>query len=85
MDPQLDGGAGPVLLEDERHGEGNREVIGRWVGEWGREAREAAEALGPVFDALPAGIALADGLRNVQIDADELYAAAGLAEAAERT
>jgi propane monooxygenase small subunit len=70
------------LLADERHGEDNREVVGRWLGEWGPEASEAAAALRPVFDALPAGIAFDDALRNVQIDADELAAAAGVADAA---
>ena len=67
------------LLADEQHGEANREVVAGWIGDWGAEADEAAAALEPVFEALPAGIAFADARANVRIDLDLLLEAAGLA------
>jgi propane 2-monooxygenase small subunit len=68
------------VCEDAEHGSANREVVGEWVAEWLPEAHAAAEALEPIFDQLPAGIAFADARVNVQIDVDELFDECGLAD-----
>jgi hypothetical protein len=72
------------VCEDEDHGGGNREVVDGWVAEWLPEAHAAAEALAPIFDQLPAGIAFADARVNVQIDVDELFEESGIADLASR-
>jgi propane 2-monooxygenase small subunit len=69
-------------LEDAEHGAANREVLAEWMADWMPLAEEAAAALGPVFAALPAGIAFDDAQANVRIDFDELAAEAGLTELA---
>jgi hypothetical protein len=58
---------------DDEHGAANREVLNGWIEEWLPEAHSAAEALQPIFDQLPAGIAFADARANVQIDVDALF------------
>jgi propane 2-monooxygenase small subunit len=71
------------LIDDDHHGEGNREVLAGWVADWGADADRAAAALELVFDRLPAGVPFAEARANVQIDADALLAAAGLTDTAE--
>jgi propane 2-monooxygenase small subunit len=71
------------LIDDERHGARNREVLTGWLADWGTDADRAATALAPVFAELPAGIAFADARCNVQIDRSELLQAAGLGSTAE--
>jgi hypothetical protein len=70
------------VLEDAEHGAANRAVLAEWMADWMPLAEEAAHALGPVFGALPAGIAFDDARANVRIDFDEMAADAGLAELA---
>ena len=65
--------------DDEEHGAANREVIDSWVADWLPQAHESAQALEPIFDRLPAGIAFADARANVQIDVDELFEESGVA------
>lgn len=71
------------VLADEAHGAANREVVAGWLADWLPAAHEAAEALEPVFDKLPAGIAFGDARQNVQIDIDELHQSCGVAELAQ--
>ena len=71
------------VREDATHGTSNREVLREWVAEWLPEAHEAARALEPIFDALPAGIAFGDARANVQIDVDEMFEESGLSDLAE--
>jgi propane 2-monooxygenase small subunit len=66
------------LTADEQHGEANREVLAGWIEGWGAEADEAAIALEPVFEALPAGISFADARANVRIDLELLLEAGGM-------
>jgi hypothetical protein len=70
------------VCEDGEHGSANREVLAGWVAEWLPEAHAAADALRPIFDRLPAGIAFADARANVQIDVDEMFDESGLADLA---
>src|SRR5919109_3024646 len=70
------------VSEDEASGAENRRVVADWVEEWLPEAHEAAEALKPIFDQLPAGIGFADARSNVQIDVDELLRDCGINEQA---
>jgi propane 2-monooxygenase small subunit len=73
-------------LADEQHGTANREVVAEWMSNWLPEARAAADALEPVFDALPDGTGGFAGAReNVAVDQAELFESAeltGLAGAA---
>ena len=46
--------------------------MAEWLADWLPLADEAAQALEPVFDELPAGIAFEDARANVRIDVDEL-------------
>jgi hypothetical protein len=73
------------VCEDAEHRAANREIIGGWVAEWLPEAHAAAEALEPVFDQLPAGIAFPDARVNVQIDVDELFDDCGIAAPAHKS
>ena len=66
--------------DDAEHGAANREVIREWVAAWLPEAQNAARALEPIFDALPAGIAFGDARANVQIDMDEMFEESGLTD-----
>jgi propane monooxygenase small subunit len=68
------------LCEDETHGAANREVITGWLADWLPAAHDAAEALEPIFDQLPAGIPFDEARKNVQIDVDELHESCGLTE-----
>ena len=73
------------LLEDETHGTANRDVLGEWLADWLPLADEAAQALQPVFDELPAGIGFEDARTNVRIDFDELCEQCGVTELAATT
>jgi hypothetical protein len=70
------------LLDDPNHGTANREVVTGWITDWLPHAGEAAQALQPVFDELPAGIGFEDARTNTRIDFDELCEQCGVAEAA---
>jgi propane monooxygenase small subunit len=70
------------LLDDETHGVANREVLEAWLADWLPLADEAAAALRPVFDELPAGIEFDDARANVRIDFDALCEQCGVTEAA---
>ena len=70
-------------VEDAEHGEANRAVVQAWLDEWVPEAREAARALAPVFEAMPGGVPFDDAIANVERDLDELLAQAGMTETAE--
>jgi propane 2-monooxygenase small subunit len=70
------------VCEDAEHGPANRQVIGQWISEWLPEAHEAAEAIEPIFDQLPAGIAFDDARDNVRIDVDELFEECGITDLA---
>jgi methane monooxygenase component A beta chain/propane monooxygenase small subunit len=72
------------VCEDSEHGSANSEVLAAWVGDWLPQAHAAAEALEPVFGALPAGIAFRDARDNVQIDVDELFEESGTADLAKQ-
>ena len=52
------------LLDDAEHGAANRDVMGEWLADWLPPAEEAAQALRPVFDELPAGIPFEDARAN---------------------
>jgi propane 2-monooxygenase small subunit len=70
------------LLDDETHGEANREVLTEWLADWLPLAGEAAQALEPVFDELPAGIGFEDARTNTRIDFDVLCEQCGVSDAA---
>jgi propane 2-monooxygenase small subunit len=71
------------VLEDEQHGQQNREVVGDWITGWLPEAREAADALGPIFDGLPEGAGGFAGARqNVAVDQAELFESAQVSDLA---
>lgn len=55
-------------IADETHGECNRATIAGWVADWSAEARAAARALEPLFDARPRGVPFADALASVERD-----------------
>jgi propane monooxygenase small subunit len=66
------------LLADAEHGAANGEVVAKWVADWLPLAEEAAQALQPVFDELPAGIAFDDARTNVRIDLDAMFEQCGV-------
>jgi propane monooxygenase reductase subunit len=68
------------LLDDERHGALNREVIAGWVREWLPQALEAAVALMPLAEQVPSGIDLELAIDRVRHYAGAIYDEAGLAE-----
>jgi propane 2-monooxygenase small subunit len=70
------------LLDDETHREANREVLTEWLADWLPLAGEAAQALEPVFDELPAGIGFEDARTNTRIDFDVLCDQCGVSDAA---
>jgi hypothetical protein len=70
------------VSEDSEHGAANRAVLGEWLADWQPHADEAAEAIRPVFDDLPAGISFDEARANVRIDTDELIEECGIAAAA---
>ena len=70
------------LLDDAEQGAQNREVLTEWLADWVPLADEAAQALQPVFDELPAGIEFEAARTNVRIDFDALCEECGLADAA---
>ena len=70
------------VLDDEEHGAANRAVMTEWLADWVPLADEAAQALQPVFDELPAGIEFEAARTNVKIDFDVLCDQCGLADAA---
>jgi hypothetical protein len=72
------------VLEDETHGAANAEIVAGWLADWLPAAHEAADALEPVFDRLPAGIPFADARQNVQIDVDEMHSSCGVTELSRR-
>ena len=70
------------VLEDAEHGAANRDVLAEWLADWLPLAEEAAQALRPVFDDLPAGISFEDARANARIDFDELCEQCGVADLA---
>jgi hypothetical protein len=66
--------------EDATHGAANREVIAGWIADWLPQARAAAEALEPVFAAMPRAVVFADAMANVDRDLDDLHEQAGITE-----
>ena len=70
------------LLDDAEHGAANRAVLTGWLADWVPPADEAAQALQPVFDELPAGIEFEAARTNVRIDFDALCEQCGLTDAA---
>jgi propane 2-monooxygenase small subunit len=70
------------LLDDANHAAANREVLTGWLADWLPLADEAALALEPVFDELPAGIAFDEARANARIDFDALCEQCGLTDAA---
>jgi len=68
------------VLEDPANGAANRTVLTAWMDEWMPLAHDAAVALEPVFDDLPAGIGFDDARANVAIDVEALFAECGLGE-----
>jgi propane monooxygenase small subunit len=73
------------VLADPKHGAANRDVLAEWLAEWLPLADQAASALQPVFDDLPAGIPFEDARANVRIDFDELCDECGVTELAVTT
>lgn len=72
------------VLADEEHATANRDVLAEWMASWLPDARAAADALEPVFDALPEGAGGFAGARdNAAVDQAQLFEAAGLSELAE--
>ncbi len=70
------------VLADAEHGAANRDVVAEWLADWLPHADQAALALQPVFDELPAGISFDDARANVRIDLDELCEECGVTELA---
>jgi hypothetical protein len=71
------------VLADEEHEASNRAVLGEWIADWLPEARAAADALGPIFDALPEGAGGFAGARdNVAVDQAALFESAGVVDLA---
>lgn len=68
------------VLNDEAHGERNREVIEGWIGEWLPLAIEAADALVGMVDELPVAIDFAKSRERTLTDAQEFWTAAGVAD-----
>src|SRR3954468_16183405 len=52
------------VLDDSEPGAANREVLAGWVADWQPLADEAAQALGAIFEELPAGISFEDARAN---------------------
>jgi propane 2-monooxygenase small subunit len=71
------------VLDDEAHGQPNREVLAGWLAEWLPPARDAAAALKAVVDELPKDIAFGDALARVDRDAHSYYEEAEVDELAE--
>jgi hypothetical protein len=58
-------------------------VVSDWITGWLPEAREAADALGPIFDGLPEGAGGFAGARqNVVVDQAELFESAQVSDLA---
>jgi propane monooxygenase small subunit len=68
------------VLADAEHGPANRAVMAEWLADWLPLADEAALALQPVFDELPAGISFDDARTNVRIDLDEMCEGCGVSD-----
>ncbi len=68
------------LLADPDHGVANRERIAAWVGEWLPEAVEAALALLPIAERIPAGIDVPEALERIRRYAADVLVDAGLPE-----
>ena len=68
------------LIEDQRHGPENRELIAGWVADWLPESMKAALALARIAGRLPVGIDLDQAAERVRRYAAALLADAGLAE-----
>src|SRR4051812_46746529 len=66
------------VLDDSEHGAANRDVLAGWVADWQPLADEAAQALGAIFEELPAGISFEDARANTAIDASEMMEACGV-------
>jgi hypothetical protein len=69
------------VLAEAEHGPANREVLADWIADWLPLARDAADALEPVFAGLPAGAGgFAAALDNVEIDRAKLFEEAELGD-----
>jgi NAD(P)H-flavin reductase/ferredoxin len=66
-----------MLLDDETHGSANRELMFRWVHEWGRDANEAAVTLAPLAESI-VDVELA--IERTQGQAADVLADCGLVE-----
>jgi len=71
------------LVADDRHGEANRELIGAWVRDWLPQALEAALALTPIAERIPAGIDVERAVGRVRRYAGATLDEAGLPELCE--
>jgi NAD(P)H-flavin reductase/ferredoxin len=71
------------LLSDSRFGAANREVIAGWVRDWLPQALEAALALAPLAERVPAGVDVEQALARVRAYAAEVLEQAGLPELCE--
>jgi propane 2-monooxygenase small subunit len=67
-----------LVLEDERHGAANREVVGAWLADWMPAAHQAAQALAALVDELPIGFAFEPAMAGVLRDAEEYFELAGV-------
>jgi hypothetical protein len=72
-----------MMLEDEKHGAHNREVIAGWLGEWVAMAHEASAALGGVIEELPVGFSFEESRARIARDAAEFYEQAGVSDLAQ--
>lgn len=63
-----------LVEEDPRNGA----ALAGWIDRWAPRAREAVEALGPLFDAMPGGEGFASAMERVEREDRERRAALGL-------
>jgi ferredoxin-NADP reductase/ferredoxin len=68
------------LLEDSRFGNENRATVSAWLRDWLPHALEAAVALTPLADEIPAGIDANDATERVKAYAGQMLEEAGLPE-----
>ncbi len=71
------------LLADETHGDANRALVSAWVRDWLPRAVEAALALAPLAELVPAGIDVEEAVARVQAYGGAMLEQAGLPELCE--
>lgn len=69
-----------MCLDDEEHGEANRETVAGWFAEWLPLAQEAAEAVVAIVDELPVAIDVPAAQARITRDVAEFHETAGVAE-----